>query len=75
MRELPASILTAALAPQFDAYAKAKQGPLPSILTLADLDREVDHVPDELDELLAQLPAPNWFLLADIRKSDELTVQ
>lgn len=66
LRELPTPILPTALLPRFEAYAKRKQGPASHVLTVADLDCKVDQAPDELDDLLAQLPAPNWFLLADV---------
>jgi hypothetical protein len=67
LRELPSSILTPTLTPKFDAYAKRVQGNAPpSILSLADLDKNEKREPDELDDLLAQLPDTNWFLLADL---------
>jgi hypothetical protein len=67
LRELPSPILTPELTPMFDAYAKRKQGTAPSsILSLADLDNHEEHQPDELDELLAQLPDANWFLLSEL---------
>lgn len=73
LRELPSPILTSELTPMFDAYAKRVQGSAPpSILNLADLDNVEPHQPDELDELLAQLPDANWFLLADLGKSPVL---
>ena len=70
LRELPSPILTPELTPMFDAYAKRIQGSAPpSILSLADLDNHEEHQPDELDELLAQLPDANWFLLSDLGES------
>jgi hypothetical protein len=70
LRELPSPILTPELTPMFDAYAKRIQGSAPpSILSLADLDNHEEHQPDELDELLAQLPDANWFLLSELGES------
>ena len=70
LRELPSPILTPGMTPMFDAYAKRIQGNAPpSILTLAEMDNHEEHQPDELDELLAQLPDANWFLLSEIGQS------
>lgn len=66
LRDMPSSILTPALSPLFDSYAKARQGPSPPMPNPADLDRQAEHTRDELDELLAKLPPAHWFLLADI---------
>lgn len=66
LREMPTSVLTPTLLPLFDAYGKAKQGYTAPLLSVSDLDREQEHVPDEMDTLLARLPPAHWFLLADI---------
>lgn len=66
LRDLPSSVLTPQLLPLFDAYGKAKHGLTAPLLSVNDLDREVEHVPDEVDSLLAQLPPAHWFLIADI---------
>lgn len=70
LRELPSPILTSALTPQFDAYAKKVQGSgSPPVLRLMDLDKVENRERDELDDLLDQLPAANWFLLSEIGQS------
>lgn len=66
LRDLPCSVLTPQLLPLFDAYGKAKHGLTAPLLSVADLDCDVEHIPDEVDTLLAQLPPAHWFLIADI---------
>lgn len=66
LREMPSSILTPALLPMFDAYAKVRQSSSKPMPTPADLDNQAVSPRDELDTLLAKLPDAHWFLLADI---------
>jgi hypothetical protein len=76
LRELPTPLLTAKLTPKFDAYARKVQGSAPaSMLSVADLDQGDERERDELDDLLDQLPAAHWFLLAEIGKSPVVEVR
>src|SRR4051794_12951124 len=63
---VPAPLLTNALLPQFEAAARGRPAPEQLAETEAATSATTKSAIPEMVLLLSQLPAANWFLLADI---------
>ncbi|RSH94722.1 hypothetical protein EHS25_004527 [Saitozyma podzolica] len=68
LRELPAPLLTNALLPQFEAAARGRPAPAQLVEPDESTPAKKKSANSEMALLLFQLPAANWFLLADIVK-------